>query len=304
MLSKLWEIMLKGRNGNPLCEEPTGCDSLSMAVLRGLVLMSTIEAMKLALVLLFFLMTGTSSVFAKSECDKIFRVGGSNFEPLYYAPDGKRYVGIVADLVQELKRRTQCDFKVEPMTRARLLSALKLSQIDLIIAAGKNSAFDEYGEFLLIYETQREVVVWGDIALQDRSFEKLMANPTYKFLLVSTTNSFYSKHETDLLMKQRRLISTPDLEGYFALFAKGSSIVVVGMDFLNTFGLRMQNITGKVTRFYDVGGPRIKAGIYYAPSRVNSKEVKLLSETLNSIHKDGTFRKIINKYVTGEVLMF
>lgn len=150
-------------------------------------------------------------VAGHAACDRIFRIGVNESEPLYYKNEKFVYTGFVYDLVREMAARTGCRFVPEQMNRSRVYLDLRTSRIDMVVVTIKNRLFDEIALFIPLYRFRREALVpAGKGRYSD--FNQLLMDPDLRFAILPRAAFLFTPEEEQRLTKEKRLVTTPSLQ--------------------------------------------------------------------------------------------
>lgn len=146
-----------------------------------------------------------------AACDRVFRIGVNESEPLYYKNEKYVYTGFVYDLVQEMTARTGCRFVPEQVNRSRVYLDLRTSRIDMAVVTIKNKLFDEIASFMPLYRFRREALVPVSRGRYS-DFSQLLMDSDLRFAILPRAAFMFLAEEERRLTKEKRLITTPSLQ--------------------------------------------------------------------------------------------
>ncbi len=244
-----------------------------------------------ALLVLIICQTLCSQTWAK--CERTFRVGVINNEPLYFlTKEGAR--GSMLDTIEELGKRTGCHFEILEMSRPTLVERLKNASVDITVLSIKTRTMDRVGNFIQMFRSYRAVVFSPDLQKQKYDLKQALADKSVIFGSFIGTQGYFKSEEIDLLREQKRVREFPDYATVYQALKRGQVKVFVGSVAISDYFMRkykMLDFGLQIDRDLATA-----IGTYYAKKRVSEAEAKMLEAALKSMVKDGTFVKIYSRF--------
>ncbi|WP_168196689.1 ABC transporter substrate-binding protein [Bdellovibrio sp. ZAP7] len=244
--------------------------------------------------LISILLSNTPVWAERPACGVNFRTSVNESPPLYFPPEaGGTPRGITIDIIEELKKRTGCEFTVTSMNRSRTAHSLQYSSIDLALLDSRNITYDKYAKFILLRPSARKFLVnLKNPPANPPSVQELMNNPKYKFILQPGSRIFFKPDEVTKLEKEKRLITMPNLPQCFKKLKDTENAVFASQGTLITYYL------GDHPEFTLVDDKEnvFESGAYYVPRKGIQAGIALVEKALAEIAKDGTLNKIVKKY--------
>ncbi|WP_168196360.1 ABC transporter substrate-binding protein [Bdellovibrio sp. NC01] len=222
-------------------------------------------------------------------------MGALNNEPIYFHDDKGVVRGVLIELIDELKRRTGCNFDPSESTRPMLVASLRSSAIDLTLISIKTPVMDQVASFIPMYLGTRAIVLAPQYAKKKTTLAEALKDKKIIFGSFIGATGYYKANEIEQLRKEQRLVEFYDYSSMFAALKKGKiqamiSSYVVGSYFMVQMKLTDFSFTQDKSDFTPVGS-------YYNPKRLRGDEVQMFSKVFDDIVKDGTMARIYMHYV-------
>ncbi|WP_413293121.1 transporter substrate-binding domain-containing protein [Bdellovibrio sp. HCB185ZH] len=250
-------------------------------------------------VVLVVILSQASLSRAISKCERTFRVGVIENEPLYYLEQNEAR-GSMLDTIAELRKRTGCGFEVLEMSRPTLVERMKNASVDITVLSIKTPTMDKVGRFIQMFRSYRAVTFAPDLQKKNYDLQQALADKAVVFGSFIGTQGYFKEEEISLLREQGRIRQFPDYATVFQALKRRQLKVFIGSVSISDYFLQKYKMTDfgmQIDRKVITG-----VGSYYAPKRVSAQEVKMLEAALASMVRDGTFAKIYGKYSSALVL--
>lgn len=247
-----------------------------------------------ASLLISILFLNTSAWAERPSCGVNFRTSVNESPPLYFPPEaGGKPRGITIDIIEELRKRTGCEFTVTSMNRSRTAHSLKYSTIDLALLDSRNITYDKYAKFILLRPSVRKFLVNLKTPLPTPpTVQELMNTPKFKFIIQPGSLIFFKQEEATQLENQKRLITMPNLPQCFKKLRETENAVFASQGTLINYYLGDHPGLTLVEDKENV----FDSGAYYVPRKGIQAGIALIEKALAEIAKDGTLNKIVEKY--------
>ncbi|QLY25065.1 ABC transporter substrate-binding protein [Bdellovibrio sp. KM01] len=245
--------------------------------------------------LISILLLNTPAAAERPPCGVNFRTSVNESPPLYFPPEpGGKPRGITIDIIEELRKRTGCEFTITSMNRSRTAQSLKSSSLDLVLLDSRNITYDKHAKFILLRHSARKFLVnLKTPPATPLTVDELMNNPKFKFIIQPGGLIFFKQDEATKIEKQQRFITMPNLPECFkklkttenAVFASQSTLINYYLGDHPEFTLVEDNVN-----VFD-------SGAYYVPRKGIQAGIVLIEKALADLVKDGTLNKIIDQYL-------
>jgi polar amino acid transport system substrate-binding protein len=209
--------------------------------------------------------------------------------------------GIDRDLLDELIKRSGCQFHTAVYARARTWHDLQSGELDMASAAAQTEERDRFAWFAFYMIGKQYLVVGPTAPANVQRMDDLLANPRMRLGVV---RSFvHGKYFDDYVAKLRPLGRVQDYVDQDALYyalEKGEVNAVFGLSFVYPLYLDKFNL-GKQVRVLDLDPtPGLKHGLVMAKATFSEKDAERWRALVEAIRRDGTMQRIIAKYLGEE----
>ncbi|MNL09820.1 Bacterial extracellular solute-binding protein, family 3 [compost metagenome] len=161
----------------------------------------------------------------------------------------------------------------------------------------KGAEFRNSADFVSLYKVKREVVVLKDHYSKDRNVESYFNDKKMVFGNIIGTRTALTQEEEKMLLKSRRLIEAVDYQSLFGLLGKGRIHALALTSLVNSYYLQKNKIEDKVVRIVDEGHVS-EVGVYFSNRRIGSEERLKIEKALQDMVEDGSFTKMLAKYMS------
>lgn len=209
-------------------------------------------------------------------------------------------LGVDADVVKELRRRSSCAFEEQALPRARAYLMLEQGQLDMMIAAIENPARTHYAYYIPYLQQRFVTLVLRTVPEEKTSMTAFTADQTLSFGVVRGVNYGAPRDQwLQTLVKAGRVQIAPSpaiayrmLQGkrFNALFATPLQYERE----LDELGMRAQV---RIVNWFPGQPPTLR---HLALSRANFSAAQLdqWSAIVGKMRKDGTMQSILERYLT------
>lgn len=253
--------------------------------------------MKRILVVLAILLTFTEqspAAVAVPKCATTYRTAVNESEPLYYRDEAhNKFIGITADVIDELAKRTGCKFEVQPINRSKLYQDMASFRVDLALVTIRNERYDKVAKFLPIAKLQREVAGPKELLHVHSSIQDFINNIRVKFIILPGAPFFFTPAENERIEKEGRFLTTTSLQEAYALLARSKNSLIVQTTFIQDYFFSKLKLDRTFARISD---PKtvFEIGAYYIVKKGNQQNLPVIEKTLKDIANDGTWERILH----------
>ncbi|QDK39131.1 hypothetical protein DOE51_16825 [Bdellovibrio sp. NC01] len=245
--------------------------------------------------LLFFGSRSFATVTAPT-CSTTYRTAVNESEPLYYRDDQhNKYVGISSDVIDELAKRTGCNFEAQQINRSKLYQEMSSFRVDLALVTIRNNRYDKVGKFLPITSIQREVAGPKELVHVHSSIQDFINNIRVKFIILPGAPFFFTPEESARLEKEGRFMTTTSLQEAYALLVRSKNTVIMQTTFVQDYFFAKMKLDRNFARIPD-RKTTFEIGAYYIVKKSNEQNLPVIEKTLKQIASDGTWDRIIRKH--------
>ncbi|QLY26668.1 transporter substrate-binding domain-containing protein [Bdellovibrio sp. KM01] len=206
----------------------------------------------------------------------------------------RRDTGVSVEFLDELVKRTHCKFTSSPLNRSRLLIELKAHRVDLVVMTVKNPTFDRAAKSIKIESIPREMLISSSLKNKIKSIEGAINDPSIRFLVLPAVTIYFTPEETEKLQREQRFVTAPTIQNTFQLLKRTKNLAVIHTDFVNQYFQNTLDMKSDFIRIADQS-KNYDIVIYYRSS-IRSEDLAAITQAVNEVVADGTWKKIKDKY--------
>ncbi|MBO9665992.1 MAG: transporter substrate-binding domain-containing protein [Bdellovibrio sp.] len=238
--------------------------------------------------------------FAAKEprCERRYDVGLAAYAPLSFREDG-RIKGVAHDITRELARRTGCTFSETEYSRITALKQIELGRIDLYLVVAIGDEFLKVGDFHHLYTSGRTLTVTQEVGNKHKTVDGYLKDKAIKFGRVIGSRPAMSVAEEDKLVKAQRTVTTTDPENLFRMLKDKRIQAVLYPTLSAGYFRKKMNLADETVQIVDEGA-ELDVGYISSKRRMSRSDVAMINNQIAEMKKDGTFLKILLKYVDKE----
>ena len=257
---------------------------------------------KLIATALFVLFSGSSSATPLETCSRPLRVGFYAVPPFYYqTASDPTWRGLDKDVVDELGRRTGCQFEAVFDTRIQIWKALSTGQLDMTVSGIATPERERIAYFITYLQTRNMLVVRDDAPDAPKSGKAALASPR---LTLAATRGYRYGPPFDAwiagLAQTQRVSDSSDEEAALGLLASGRVDAAIvreaAWDFYFTRG-----VIGQGMRLLDAGAPFVPAGLVLAKEQIGPKLAERFAGEIRAMKRDGTLERFARKHMSAKL---
>jgi polar amino acid transport system substrate-binding protein len=220
------------------------------------------------------------------------------FGALYHRSTDGSFAGIDKDVVEELSRRSSCQFRTKLESRVRIWDQLAKHQLDLSVSGIATPERLAFAEFLPYFQIRNYVLMRPETAAALPTAKSFLADTKRRVAVVKSV-----KHGAtfDLwltkLREQQRVEELPDFDAVLRVFRAGKVDAILA---LPTSLDRMRSGDHFSEQFSVLDWApteRIVHALIMSRQRVSAADRELLRAGLQSMHRDGTLEAIFTRHV-------
>lgn len=218
---------------------------------------------------------------------------------LLYFDQGR---GIDKDVVDELVKRSGCQFELQVMTRARIWADLASGDLDMSVSGIQNSERDRFAWFAHYLTMKNYALVHKDVAVSVRRAEDFIANPALQFGVVRAFRHGARQDQwLEPLRAANRVQESPSVEPIFrklkdhridAMFSQPPVYRKYLQDYAMQDVVDIQDWTPA-----EKGVPH---GLILAKSRFTEGQFAQWQKLVQEMRTDGTLRRIYHRYLPAD----
>jgi ABC-type amino acid transport/signal transduction systems, periplasmic component/domain len=250
------------------------------------------------LISLSLLILGQSA--SAADCKFKYKTGVNEDSAYFKRESSGQTSGLAWDILQEISRRTGCEFQGAPMNFSRALVEMESSRIDLFAIVYQIPDWSKVAEHHLVYGSDRVILMRQEGAPKTILLSQIMKNKNIKFGNVIGAVLFFSPAEIAQLEKEGRIVEFANGDGAIAGLLSGKVQVL----FVSPLYLNFLRATSQFEKFAFAFDPSnsVDVGIYLSKKRMNDSQRLLLGNTIKEMRSDGTIKKILGNYLQPEDL--
>jgi len=215
---------------------------------------------------------------------------------------GKLYengVGIDADIVTELERRTGCPFRKEVMARARIWSDLESGALDMSVSGIQTPQRDRFAWFVPYMIIKNHAILGPRAARSVHSPEEFLAQPKLVFGVV---RSFRHGEAQDRFLEELRsrgrIEESPDAETLFQKLKSGRIDGLFSQSPVYSRYLKELDMQAVATvQDWTPGEAGVPHGLILAKSRFSQGDAARWRSLVGAMRTDGTLLAIFRRHL-------
>lgn len=232
------------------------------------------------------------------KCQRPLIVDIPHLEPGYIEYPKVGGNGVAIDLVEELEARTGCQLVKYITSLPKGIDNMTHFRSDLILMAGANAKV-KFQSFHLLYKVKKEFIIRKAKYVREFTLGDYVNKTKVNFGSYQGSLVFLPQAQDEKLQREGRLRATSNIESMYITFVKGKSDVIFSETSINSYMIRKYNLEDQVERVL-IPDQHIDMGYYISNKRLRPYEFDLIVATMDEIVRDGTFLKIISKYIPLE----
>ena len=221
---------------------------------------------------------------------------------LYYQQRDGSYAGIDKDIVDELEKRTSCQFDTVLESRARIWSQMEKGLIDITMSGIPNSEREKYAVFFPYLSSHNYVLIQKNLALPAATPESFLAETQFKIAVVKAFQHGSKIDDwLDKMRLQKRVTEVADVATLFRIFKAGRVDAIVALP--TTWGQHQAQkeflYNARVQDWFPVETGT--GGMVISRFRVNSQLAMRIEKALQEMHEDGSMEVIFKRHVNADI---
>jgi polar amino acid transport system substrate-binding protein len=217
---------------------------------------------------------------------------------LYYRLPSGDYTGIDKDVINEIEKRTSCQFQTSLESRVRIWSQLSQHSLDMSVSGISTPEREEFARFIPYFSIRNYLLLRDDVPLPARSLEGFLANPN---LLVGVVKSFKHGATYDAWLErmraQKRVHEAADFDTLMRLFSGGRVQAVLALPTSFQPRLHQDKLVASTIIIDLAPSDRIQHGLIISKSRVDQETFEILQKAIHAMQEDGSLERIFKQHV-------
>ncbi|MBC3880521.1 transporter substrate-binding domain-containing protein [Undibacterium sp. LX40W] len=215
----------------------------------------------------------------------------------YKLPDG-RFSGIDKDILDALSLRTNCQFKIRIESQARLWAQMREGSLDMSTSGIKTAEREKWAASIPYFSARNYALLNSALSTQEQTAQGFIANKNLKVAVIKGFQHGKRYNEfIDTLAKQGRIYEVADFASLLKLFnaKRVQCIFLIPTSYLDLS--RQKNLPDNAVLRDWYPSDAFIAGLYLSKSKVSTKTVQLLQNTMSAMQADGSLERIFSRYV-------
>lgn len=228
-------------------------------------------------------------------CDRPVRLAFYEFGALYH--DG---AGIDRDVVEEVARRTGCQFVTDVEPRSQIWKELQAGTLDMTPSGLRNDARRQFVYFVPYLGLKNAVVAERAIADQITSFDDVVAHPEWRIGVVQAyLYGPYFDFRLNLARKQTQVY--PDQDAIYRALQEGEVNVIISPAFNYEFYFRTPEQRQRFAMADVSPAPPIPQNMIFSQKRFTAGQLGAWSRLFEQMYLDGTIMRICEDHVSAQM---
>jgi polar amino acid transport system substrate-binding protein len=241
------------------------------------------------------LLLSSHLALALPSCPKKISVAFYEFGLLFHQGDG-----IDRAIIDELAKRSRCDFQYSSQARANIWNGIQTGQIMLSVSAIKTPDRTEFAHFSTPYLRLKNVAILPrTIAERYPDPKAFLANPELRWGIVK---SYRHGATQDALLaelrQQNRVLEANDSGELFQWLRDGKIHGLFAQATAYNFYFRQLQFSKlPVARDWAPQDRGVEARLVFSKKHFSEAEIKDWDQIIDAMQDDGTIERILNKYL-------
>lgn len=220
---------------------------------------------------------------------------------LYYKNAQGNYTGIDKDLVDELGRRSGCQFQTVLESRVRIWAQLSSNALDMSVSGIATAEREKFAYFIPYFATRNYVLLQSHLAPSSHSMDGFLNAANLKVAVVKSFKHGPAYDEwLAKLREQNRVVDAADFDSVIRLFMAKRVDAVLALP-TSLEPLKRKDIAQQFIVLDWVPHDYIPHGLVISRSRVPANVVEMLRAHLKQMHDDGSLERIYTQHVGAEL---
>ncbi|PHV12259.1 substrate-binding periplasmic protein [Chitinimonas sp. BJB300] len=236
-----------------------------------------------------------------SPCDRELHIAADEFGRYYFFTPDKQPAGIDHELFDEIARRMGCRKIVDIESNIRILRRIEAGTADM---AGHKFQTPEREKiaWMVPYIYHRNFAIVRKTAAPVRSKEAFMSNPQLQIAIGRTFSHGpgYAKIVTTL-QEQGRVLEVADIKALYNILSLGRVQAIISSAPAYRAMLSAQQLENDFSvEDWVPEDARAPVCLMLSKARFSAEQAQRVSDLIESMRRDGTLKRILEKYLGAE----
>jgi polar amino acid transport system substrate-binding protein len=235
-----------------------------------------------------------ASVEAAPHCPAMLKVAFYNYGLLY--TDGK---GIDLDVINELKRRSHCNFVTTVLPRARIWQDLETGDLAMSVSGIQNPARDQFAWFAPYLNIKNVSIIPKELSKTLHSFEDFAKNKTlYWGVVRAFKHGDIQDQFLTTLREQNRIIEVATTEQLFDLLKAGRIQGLFSQSPIYSYYIPKLGLSQHVTmQDWATLEKPVAHGLILSKKHFSASEAEQWKNLIHAMNQDGTMQRILSQHL-------
>lgn len=214
----------------------------------------------------------------------------------YYYHDGK---GMDVDVANELGARTGCHFEIIVLPIARQWFAMRNGELDMIATAVRTTERDSLAYFFNMHFSTPFLISLAMLPPDIQSMDGLLKSPELTVgVQRKVDHGTYLESVIEQLRKQHRLVEANDTKALLTMLKGNRFMLALAYPMSYRATAEMLDVDKRL-QSYDLSLPQTGEYSSLAISKISfdAGEAEKWRTLVKEMHRDGTIRKLLDKYL-------
>ena len=236
---------------------------------------------------------------AQADCGS-FQLAFYELGALYFKTPQGGYAGIDKDVVDELSKRSGCQFQTVLESRVRIWHQMSQQTLDVTVSGIATPEREKFARFIPYFTTRNFLLLSSSAPARAHSPEGFLSEPN---LRVAVVKSFRhgALYDTWLakLREQNRVEEAADFDSVVRLFMAKRVDAFLALP-TSLEPLRRKELANSFIVLDWAPFDEVRHGLVLSRNRVPLPVMELMRREIRNMHDDGTLEKIFARYVGAE----
>ncbi len=233
-----------------------------------------------------------------SPCGEL-RVAFYEHGALYYLDQQQKAHGIDLDIIDELERRSGCQFIRNLDSRVRIWHQIEQASLDMTVSGIPNPEREKFAYFLIYLNSRNYALLQQDLPKTAYTLQGFLDHGELKLGVIK---SFRHGPVYDQLIQQlrsqNRILEVADFASLYRIFKARRVDAIIGLPTSWGQADMRHNYLSEAQVMDWAPHEKIEAGLVISKARVPANTVQLLQHHLKAMLQDGSVLKIFKRHIS------
>ncbi len=221
---------------------------------------------------------------------------------LYHKDVDGNWSGIDKDILDEVSRRSGCQFQTSLDSRVRIWARLEQGTLDMSVSGIPTPEREKFAQFIPYLGSRNYLLMQKSVAQRVLTASGFAADSTLKIGVVKSFKhgAFYDAW-LEPLRAQGRVYEAADLSGVLNLFKIGRVQAMIALPTSWVPFIKQEKMEDKIRVLDPAQKNDVIGGLVISRQRVPQHAVEAMRKAIKEMREDGTLKTIYTRHVGAEL---